>query len=314
MTHSLRPASILLLVCCLFVGPRAAAQSRIDCSALNSRILKRVVRYCVYLPAGYDAGAKQHPARRYPVLYFLHGLGDNEQTLFNSGGWTLLDDLRSHQKMGDFLIVAPEGRRSFYINSADGSVRYNDFFLQEFMPHIERKYRVRPGRAGRAISGISMGGYGALRLAFAHPELFSAASAQGAALITESPKDLDAAAHAGAPLAGVLGAVFGKPIDVPHWNDNSPFVLAKRNATAIRKLTIYFNCGQDDNYGFERGAAALNSELQRLGVNHEYHSYPGDHSLTYFLSHFAEVMEFHSRAFGLLPQKIARSGPKADDP
>ena len=132
---------------------------------------------------------RQHPPQRYPVLYFLHGLGDNEQTLFNSGGWTLLDDLRSQHKMGDFLIVAPEGRRSFYINSADGSVRYSDFFLQEFLPHIESKYRIRPGRAGRAISGISMGGYGALRFAFAHPELFSAVSAQSAALITESPQN-----------------------------------------------------------------------------------------------------------------------------
>ena len=175
----------------LLIAGSTAAQSRIDCSALNSHILKQVVHYCVYLPAGYDAGATQHPARRYPVLYFLHGLGDNEQTLFNSGGWTLLDDLRNQHKMGDFLIVAPEGRRSFYINSADGSVRYSDFFLQEFMPQIESKYRIRPGRAGRAISGISMGGYGALRFAFAHPELFSAVSAQSAALITESPQTLD---------------------------------------------------------------------------------------------------------------------------
>jgi S-formylglutathione hydrolase FrmB len=236
------------------------------------------------------------------VLYFLHGLGDNEQTLFNSGGWTLLDDLRNQHKMGDFLIVAPEGRRSFYINSADGSVRYSDFFLQEFLPRIESKYRVRPGRAGRAISGISMGGYGALRFAFAHPELFSAVSAQSAALITESPQALDSASRTGAPLAGVLAAVFGKPINVPHWNDNSPFLLAKRNAAVLKKLAIYFNCGQDDNYGFEKGAAALHDELQKASVKHEYRAYPGDHSLTYFLSHFGEVMEFHSRAFGLLPQ------------
>ena len=192
----------------------STAQSRIDCSALNSQILKQVVHYCVYLPAGYDAGATQHPPQRYPVLYFLHGLGDNEQTLFNSGGWTLLDDLRKQHKMGDFLIVAPEGRRTFYINSADGSVRYSDFFLQEFLPYIESKYRIRPGRAGRAISGISMGGYGALRFAFAHPELFSAVSAQSAALITESPQTLDSASQTGAPLMSVLAPVFGKPINV----------------------------------------------------------------------------------------------------
>jgi S-formylglutathione hydrolase FrmB len=298
MIRALRLAFLLLLI----VVGSAAAQSRIDCSALNSRILKQVVHYCVYLPAGYDAGATQHPARRYPVLYFLHGLGDNEQTLFNSGGWTLLDDLRNQHKMGDFLIAAPEGHRTFYINSADGSVRYNDFFLQEFIPQIEAKYRIVPGRAGRAIGGISMGGYGAIRFAFAHPELFSAVSAQSAALITESPQTLDSASQSGAQMSGVLAPVFGKPINVPHWNENSPFVLAKKNAAALGKMSIYFNCGQDDNYGFEKGAAALHEELQKEGIKHEYHPYSGDHSLTYFLSHFAEVMEFHSKAFGLLPQ------------
>jgi S-formylglutathione hydrolase FrmB len=292
----------LRLGCMFLMMAGASAQSRIDCSTLNSRILKQVVHYCVYLPAGYDAVAAQHPPQRYPVLYFLHGLGDNEQTLFNSGGWTLLDDLRNQHKLGDFLIVAPEGRRSFYINSADGSVAYSDFFLQEFVPYIESTYRIRAGRAGRAISGISMGGYGALRFAFAHPELFSAVSAQSAALITASPRELDAASQTGAPLAGVLGAVFGKPINVPHWNENSPFVLARRNAAALRKTAIYFNCGQDDNYGFEKGAAALHVELQKENVKHEYHAYPGDHGLAYFMSHFGEVMEFHSRAFGLLPQ------------
>lgn len=293
-------AFTLACLFCLIAG-FSAAQSRIDCNALNSRILKQVVHFCVYLPSGYDAGAAQHPARRYPVLYFLHGLGDNERTLFNSGGWTLLDDLRNHDKMGDFLIVAPEGRRSFYVNSADGSVLYGDFFLQEFLPRIERIYRTLPGRAGRAISGISMGGFGALRLAFAHPELFSAVSAQSGALITESPQELDRAFQSGAPLAGVLGAVFGNPINVSHWNENNPLLLAKKHSDALRKLSIYFNCGQDDNYGFEKGAAALHDELQKEGVAHEYHPYPGDHSLTYFLSHFDEVMEFHSRAFGLLP-------------
>jgi S-formylglutathione hydrolase FrmB len=287
-------------------GVSASAQSRIDCSALNSHILKQVVRYCVYLPAGYDDGGK---TKRYPILYFLHGLGDNEQTLFNSGGWTLLDDLRKHGKMNDFLIAAPDGRRSFYINAADGSVLYNDFFLQEFMPQVEGKYRVRPGRASRAISGISMGGYGALRFGFAHPELFSATSAQSAALITETPQQLDASSRTGVPLAGVLGAVFGKPVDVPHWNANSVFLLANKNADALRHQAIYFNCGQDDNYGFEKGAAALHDQLQKKNVKHDYHAYPGDHSLTYFLAHFEEVMEFHSRAFGL-PDRHKTAGSK----
>lgn len=290
------------VLCFLALGSLASAQSRIDCSALDSPILKQVVHYCVYLPSGYDAGATQRPPQRYPVLYFLHGLGDNERTLFNSGGWTLLDDLRNQHKMGDFLIVAPEGRRSFYVNSYDGSVRYSDFFLQEFLPHIEKKYRVRAGRAARAISGISMGGYGALRFAFAHPELFSAVSAQSAALITQSAQELNAAGQTGTPLTGVLGPVFGKPINSSHWNANSTFVLARKNAAALRNQAIYFNCGRDDNYGFEKGAAELHTELVGEHVKHEYHAYPGDHSVEYFLSHFAEVMEFHSRAFARLSE------------
>jgi S-formylglutathione hydrolase FrmB len=294
-----RRLRIILLFIGFAVALSAHAQSRIDCDALNSRILKHPVHYCVYLPDGYDAAPSQHPAKTYPVLYFLHGLGDNERTLFNSGGWTLLDDLRRQHKMGEFLIVAPEGGRTFYINSADGSVRYSDFFLQEFLPLIETKYRIGKGRNNRAISGISMGGYGALRFAFSHPEMFSAVSAQSAALITESPQELDTAARSGAPMGKMLAAVFGSPIEVAYWKENSPFVLANRNHAALRRMAIYFNCGEDDNYGFEKGATALHQQLQKEGVKHEYRPYPGDHSLSYFLAHFAEVMEFHSLAFGL---------------
>ena len=289
---------IIFMLAALIFSYSVQAQSRIDCDALNSRILKYPVHYCVYLPAGYDAGASARPPRNYPVLYFLHGLGDNERTLFNSGGWTLLDDLRKQHKIGEFLIVAPEGRRSFYINSADGSVLYSDFFLQEFIPHIESKYHIAKGRSNHAISGISMGGYGALRFAFGHPEMFSAVSAQSAALITELPQELDAAAHSGAPLGKVLAAVFGSPIDVRHWHENSPFVLGQRNAAALHKMAIYFNCGRDDDYGFEKGADALHLQLEKAGVKHDYRAYPGDHSLSYFLAHFTEIMEFHSRAFG----------------
>src|SRR5882757_9537879 len=169
-----RRLRILLLLAAATFSLPVHAQSRIDCNALNSRILKHPVHYCVYVPAIYDAGAAKHPAQAYPVLYFLHGLGDNERTLFNTGGWTLLDDLRLQHKIGEFLIAAPEGGQTFYINSADGRVRYGDFLLQEFIPPIESKYRIKKGRGDRAISGISMGGYGALRFAFAHPEMFTA--------------------------------------------------------------------------------------------------------------------------------------------
>jgi len=286
---------LLFLLIVSFLRLVATAQSRTDCNAIHSRILKQAVRYCVQLPPGYDASDSRQ--RRYPVLYFLHGLGQNEQTLFSTGGWSLIEDLHGQHKIGDFLIVAPDGGRSFYVNSANNSSRYSDFFLQEFMPQIENRYRIRPGRQSRAITGVSMGGYGALRFAFIHPELFAAASAQSAALITQTPQELSAAGQSNGPLGRLLGSAFGQPINRAHWKQNSVFALARTNPAGLKRLAIYFNCGQADDFGFEDGAAALHEQLQAEGVKHEYHSYPGDHSLTYFLSHMGEVMEFHSRVF-----------------
>jgi S-formylglutathione hydrolase FrmB len=282
------PSSFLVLL----AFSSCLAQDRIDCSAMPSKVLHRNLRYCVEIPASYDA--PQSKARHYPILYMLHGLGDDEQTLFKTGGWTLIEDLRKQGKIGDFLVVAPEGDRTFYINSADGKVLYSDFFLKEFMPAIESKYRVRPGRTGRGVNGISMGGYGALRFAFADPQLFSSVSAQSAALILESPKELNAASKSGSLIGQTLGHVYGDPLYAQHWEANNPFVLARKNAEALRSTAIYFNCGQSDDYGFEKGAAALDSELTKLHVPHEYRSYPGQHRLQYFLEHLPETLEFHS--------------------
>src|SRR5262249_60510684 len=112
----------------------AFGEIRIEWSALKSRMLKRSVRYCVVLPESYSA---PHSPKRYPVLYFLHGLGNNEQTLFNSGGWNVIQDLRQQHQIGEFLIVSPQAGGRFFINSAVGTKRYSVFFLQEFRPYIE---------------------------------------------------------------------------------------------------------------------------------------------------------------------------------
>src|SRR6202167_2446567 len=205
---------------------QAHAQDRIDCNALQSRVLAQIVRYCVMLPPGYAAATSGRSPRHYPVLYFLHGLGDNEQSLFKGGGWGVTEDLRRQNKISDFLIVAPEGKSSFYINSANGRVRYSDFFIREFIPYIESHYSIRRERSARAISGVSMGGYGALRFAFAYPELFSSVSAESAALIAELPSQTEPT-HTRSPITGPLGSVFGTPVDLHHWNQNSPFFLAK---------------------------------------------------------------------------------------
>jgi S-formylglutathione hydrolase FrmB len=277
---------------------QAHAQGRIDCNALKSSVLGQAVHYCVMLPPGYDTATAGRSPRRYPVLYFLHGLGDNEQTLFNGGGWDLTEDLRRQNKISDFLIVAPEGRSSFYINSADGRVRYSDFFIREFLPYIESRYSIRRERSARAISGVSMGGYGALRFAFAYPGLFSSVSAQSAALIAEPPRQA-VGTHSPAPLSGLMGAVFGNPVDLHRWNQNSPFFLARQNRAPIRTtgLSIYFNCGREDEFGFDEGAAELDRQLQTEGIRHEFHLYPGNHGAAYFLAHLGETLMFHSGVF-----------------
>src|SRR6266404_7474202 len=269
------------------------AQGRIDCSTFNSEILHRAVHYCVMLPPGHETDK----AKKYPVLYFLHGLGQNEQTLLRSGGWGLIEDLRQQHKIGDFLMVAPEGSGSFVINSADGRDRYSDFFLTEFLPYVESRYRVIRERNSRGITGLSMGGYGALRFAFAHPEMFGSVSAQSPALITESPAEINADLRNGGPMANLLGGVFGDPVNVAHWRQNSPFDLARKNQIQITHQAIYINCGQQDEYGFAAGATKMHQQLSAEGIQHEFHLYPGGHSGNYFLLHLGETFEFHWRAF-----------------
>lgn len=301
MTQKLATVSLTLLLCtCIAIPARLAhAQGRIDCSSLTSTILHRPVRYCVMLPPSYETNKNA----KYPVLYFLHGLGENEQTLLRSGGWGLIEDLRQQHKIGDFLMVAPEGRGSFYINAAGGGERYSDFFLSEFMPYIETHYRALRDRKHRGVTGLSMGGYGALRLAFAHPELFGSVSAQSPALITQSPQQMNADLRGPGPLAKLLAGVFGSPIDVPHWRANSPFELARKNRIALEHQAIYFNCGEQDEFGFAEGATKLHKQLQAEGIRHEFHLYPGGHDADYFLSHLHETVEFHWEVFAGPPKK-----------
>ena len=131
----------------VFLGLAAAtaahAQERADCREFRSAILHASVRYCVFLPANYSAPQAQ--AQRYPVLYLLHGLGGNAQAAAVDGEWNALQDLRRDRKVGDFLVVAPDGWDTFYINSRDGKTLYGDFFLREFMPLIERTTVCAPG-------------------------------------------------------------------------------------------------------------------------------------------------------------------------
>jgi S-formylglutathione hydrolase FrmB len=281
----------LAIVVLLFIFPCRvrAATGRVECNSVPSKILARSVAYCIVLPPSFDADKTRH----FPILYFLHGLGDNEQFFVHSGAWNVVEDLRERGELKDLLIATPDGGAGFYINSRDGKNRYEDFLLQEFFPFIEKRYRVAPGRANRAISGVSMGGYGALHLAFRHPQLFSSVSAHSAALIDKLPNFLGGVQ--GSPRSRVLGGTFGSPPDPVFWEQNSPIAIAR--TANLAGLKIYFDCGDQDDYGFETGAAALDKVLISRHIAHEFHLYPGRHDYTYFAAHIPESLKFNSQLF-----------------
>lgn len=280
------------LLCAAFVVMAStvlAATGRVECNSLPSKILSRPVRYCIVLPPSFDA----EQSRQFSVLYFLHGLGDSEQSFIHTGAWNLTEELREKGTIKEFLIATPDGDASFYIDSKDGKMRYEDFLLQEFFPFIEKRYRVAAGRGHRGIAGISMGGYGALHLAFRHPQLFSSVGAHSAALIEKLPVFLGPTPNS--PRSRILGEVFGSPPDTAFWDRNSPLTLAR--TADLRGLKIYFDCGDQDDYGFDAGAAALDKILSSRHFAHEYHLYPGRHDPAYFGEHLPASLEFASRAF-----------------
>lgn len=283
-----RTAFFSTLLLLAFALP-SLAQSRVECGKVKSTFAGRPVGYCALLPPSYDLPASS--SKTFPVLYMLHGLGQDSESLINDGIWNLVEDLQSKKSIGEFVIITPNGDRSFYINSKSGRVKYEDFFIREFLPAMERKFRISHSRAGRAISGISMGGFGALRFAFKYPQMFSSVSAHGAALMERLPK-----ASAAVGLGNFIGPAFGVPLDTDYWKANSPFVFARTAQTG--GLKIYFDCGDHDDYGFENGAESLHKLLTSRGIPHEFHIYPGGHDWAYFSQHMPASLEFHSKVFG----------------
>ncbi len=296
MTRSEPRFSFLQIAIALFVlclAPSLHAQGRAECSVIHSQILARSVRYCAFLPDSFD----RDKTRQYPVLYYLHGLGDNEQSLLNFGGWDVISELRRQGKVGDFVVLAPSAGHTFYINSADSKVKYEDFFMKEFMPQMEKKYRVEGTWATRGITGVSMGGYGALRLAFKYPDEFVAVSAQMPALMADLPQDF-ASGGAGSPGA-LMGDVFGSPFSRAYFERNNVFYFARHDSAAsLKRIRIYFNVGNNDDYGFEQGAEQLDQLLRSRGVPHEFHIYPGGHDAQFVVRHFGEVVEWQWKSIG----------------
>lgn len=278
----------LILFLLLLCAVTALAESRVQCGAVKSKYVPGSVGYCAMLPPSYDA----NPARRFPVLYFLHGLGSDQTFLASTGGSSLIEEAWEQKRLGEFVIITPQGGNSFYINSRDGHVLYEDFFIREFVPQMEKCFRLAGTRAGRAIEGVSMGGYGALRFAFKYPQMFAAVAAHMPALEEELPHGSGSIG-----LARFLGNAFGSPVSERFWKENTPFVFAR--TANLRGLKIYFDCGDQDGYGFNSGTRKLDRLLAERHLPHESHIYPGGHDWQYVAQHLDQSLLFESRALGL---------------
>ena len=274
--------SFSFLICAL----PSFASGRVECGSVTSKYVPRPVAYCALLPPSYDS----QPTRKFPVLYFLHGLGGDQSFLVSSGGWNIIEDAQEQKQITEFVVVTPQADSTFYINSKDGRVKYEDFFIHDFVPQIEKHFHLLGTRSGRAIGGISMGGYGALRFAFKYPQMFVAVVAHMPALLEQLPR--------GSSEAGItpyLGPAFGRPLDEAYWKANTPFVFA--HTAIVHGMKIYFDCGDQDDFGFDAGTKALDRLLTARHVPHESHVYPGRHDWQFVARHLQDSLKVVSEAF-----------------
>lgn len=239
----------------------------------------------VDLPASYGTGD-----RRYPVVYALHGLFEGPGFWEGRGLADALARLRERAQLPEFLVVAVEGDNSFYVNGPAG--RFEDVVTRDAVAHVEKTYRVVPGREGRALFGVSMGGYAALRIAFSHPGLFRAVATHSAMLL-ERPPAADQGAGRGQLAA--FHRAFGNPIDPRLWAENDPLEMARKVETRAVPA-LYFDCGSADRYGLAAGNRELHRRLGARGIAHTFSLNPGDHGYEYVLAVVEDSLRFLGKA------------------
>ncbi len=159
-------------------GPK----SQVDIhQTISSTILGQQMNYSVYFPKGYDSSEKE-----YPVLYLLHGMNGNHIDWITQGMVNIMDMAIEGKEAKEMLVVMPNAFNTFYCNNFNGNgLKYKDYFFEEFIPEVEKRYRIKKALKSRAISGVSMGGYGATYLAFSHPELFCYCYSMSGAVIID---------------------------------------------------------------------------------------------------------------------------------
>ena len=299
--HGNRLLRLCLSLAWLAAAPSVFAQAEpqvaapqlgtVEFKTLDSKMLGQPVKYSVYLPPSYAAGGKT-----YPVVFFLHGLGEDEKAWAERGGKEVLDKLIADKTIGEVILAIPDGGRSFYTNYFDGSKKFEDFIVQEFVPFIESSYRAVGGAKGRALSGSSMGAYGALKIGMKHPDAFSSVSGHGAVLVDKFPETIAPGTREFRYLQ-ILEVPFGKPFHRDYWEAENPIRIAE-NPEKFKGLKLYFDCGDRDRYGFDAGARALHTLLESKGFPHEFAILPGDHGWDFLKQYMDRSLLFHWKNFG----------------
>jgi enterochelin esterase-like enzyme len=281
---------LLFIFPSVFFASFLAAQTGkvLDNLSMKSRILDMDRKYAVYLPPDYETSQ-----RSYPVLYLLHGSGDDQT------GWVqfgevlrIADEAIRTGKATPMIIIMPDantGKRG-YINDIKGTWLYEDFFFQEFMPHVEKAFRIKGEKRYRAISGLSMGGEGTFIYALHHPELFSSACPLSAATGPKSIEELPKYRlwPAGENITPAEMETYFKKYSVMSLIENMP-------AESKKAIRWYIDCG-DDDFLYE-GNSLAHIAMRKKEIPHEFRIRDGGHTWTYWRASLPEVLEFVSMSF-----------------
>lgn len=281
--------SFSILVSALLTLSLSGQTGRVlDNLSMPSKILKMDRKYAVYLPPDYETSQ-----RSYPVLYLLHGAGDDQTGWVQFGEVLYIADKAINGGVATpMIIVMPDasaGKRG-YVNDAKGEWRYEDFFFEEFIPYIEKTYRIKGEKRYRAISGLSMGGEGTFIYALHHPELFSAACPLSAATGPNSVEEIGKYRlwQGVEGLSDADKAAYFKKYSVLRLIENIPDDQKK----AVR---WYIDCG-DDDFLYE-GNSLAHIAMRKKEIPHEFRIRDGGHTWTYWRTSLPTVLEFVSMGF-----------------
>lgn len=258
-----------------------------DNLSLPSKILKMERKYAVYLPPDYETSE-----RSYPVLYLLHGAGDDQTGWVQFGEvLNIADKAINEGKATPMIIIMPDantGTRG-YENNAAGTWRYEDFFFEELVPFVEKKYRIKAEKRYRAISGLSMGGYGSFTYAIHHPELFSSACPLSAATGPQSLEDTRTRLKRDNP-------TMADSIIEKYFKRQSVVSLVNAIPDSLkRSVRWYIDCG-DDDFLYE-GNSLVHIAMRKKEIPHEFRIRDGAHNWTYWRTALPVVLEFVSMGF-----------------